>query len=158
MVMVFLMAFPVSASALTEGVEKSVEHEIYYTVYNELGEIVEEGVIPLSSNARYSWAGSITLDNGWYTSFRKPGPDAFYVTKDTVMTFSYSLNRSATVEYYFYRDSTSSTIYPTRWKTGTKTASSATLTQTADQTNYYYVGITNASSDPITISSVSFVF
>lgn len=149
MIMVVLFAFPVSAATNANA------HDIYYTVYNENDEIVEEGIIP--GNARYSWAGSITLDNGWYTSFRQKGR-AFYVSKGTSMDFSYTLGRSATIEYDFYNDTSPETIYPTSWKNGTKKASSATLTFTADKTNYYYVGITNASSDTITISNVSFVF
>ena len=32
------------------------------------------------------------------------------------------------------------------------------ITAIADSTAYYYVGITNASSDPITITSVDFTF
>lgn len=148
-----MFSFPVSAASAATNASA---HEIYYTVYNENGEIVEEGIIP--GNARYSWAGSITLDNGWYTSFRQKGPKAFYVTKGTSMNFSYTLDKSATIEYDFYQDTTPDTIYPTSWKSGTKKASSATLTYTADKTNYYYVGITNASSDTITISNVSFVF
>ncbi|MGN6712127.1 hypothetical protein [Anaerocolumna jejuensis] len=155
MIMVAVLSLPASAASAATNAKT---HEIYYTVYNEKGEIVEEGIIPAIGNARYTWSGSITLDNGWYTSFRQSGPKAFYVTKDTSMAFSYSLNRSATVEYDFYQDSTASTAYPTSWKTGTKKASSATLTYTADKTNYYFVGITNASSDSITISNVSFVF
>lgn len=155
MIMVMMFSFPVSAASAATN---ACDHEIYYTVYNENGEIVEEGIIPAVGNARYSWSGSITLNNGWYTSFRQPGPNAFYITNGTSMAFSYTLDRSATIEYDFYQDNTPSTSYPTTWKNGTKNASSATLTYTADKTAYYYVGITNASSDPITISKVSFVF
>ncbi len=47
-------------------------NEIYYTVYNENGEVVDEGIIPRTTNARYHWSPNITLNNGWYTSFRMP--------------------------------------------------------------------------------------
>lgn len=156
MIMVTVMGLSFSVSAVSAATNASV-HDIYYTVYNEKGEIVKEGIIP-AIGARYSWGGSITLGNGWYTAFMQSGPKGFYVTKDTSMSFSYSLNRSATIEYDFYQNTTSDTTYPNTWKTGTKKASSATLTYTADKTNYYFVGITNASSDSITISNVSFVF
>ena len=39
-------------------------NEIYYTVYNENGEVVDEGIIPRTTNARYHWSPNITLDNG----------------------------------------------------------------------------------------------
>ena len=44
------------------------------------------------------------------------------------------------------------------WKSGTKTAKSGSIVKTADSTKWYYVGVTNASSDPITITSVDFTF
>ena len=47
-------------------------------VYNENGEVVDEGIIPRTTNARYHWSPNITLDNGWYTSFRMPGPKDVY--------------------------------------------------------------------------------
>ncbi|WP_024833759.1 hypothetical protein [Ruminiclostridium josui] len=156
MILATVMGLSFSVSAASVATNASV-HDIYYTVYNEKGEIVKEGLIP-AIGARYTWSGSITLDNGWYTAFMQPGPRGFYVTKDTSMSFSYTLNRNATIEYYFYQNSTSDTTHPNTWKSGTKKASSATITYTADKTNYYFVGITNASSDSITISNVSFVF
>lgn len=36
-------------------------NEIYYTVYNENGEVVDEGIIPRTTNARYHWSPNITL-------------------------------------------------------------------------------------------------
>lgn len=133
-------------------------NEIYYTVYNENGEVVDEGIIPRTTNARYHWSPNITLNNGWYTSFRMPGPNAFYITSNTAMKFSYSLNRSATIKYQFMKSSQRSTPYADVWKTGTITAENGSVTKTADSTAYYYVGITNASSDAITITSVNFTF
>ena len=35
-------------------------NEIYYTVYNENGEVVDEGIIPRTTNARYHWSPNIT--------------------------------------------------------------------------------------------------
>ena len=87
-----------------------------------------------------------------------PGPNAFYVTSNTAMKFSYSLNRSATIKYQFMKSSQRSTPYADVWKTGTITAQNGSVTKTADSTAYYYVGITNASSDAITITSVDFTF
>jgi len=154
-----ILVLNVPAFAATESDIKNLNSDpIQYTVYNEKGEIVEEGLIPKNNKGRYAWSDSITLNNGWSTSFKKSGSEAFYVTKDTYMKFSYSLNRNATIKYNFYSDSTPSTIYPTIWKTGTFTSSSANIVKIADKTNYYYVGVTNASSDPIKISNVSFTF
>ena len=62
--------------------EKQTSHELLYVVYNAEGEVVEEGTVP-ASGTRYHWSPNITLDNGWYTSFFKPGREAFYVTNGT---------------------------------------------------------------------------
>lgn len=132
--------------------------EIYYTVYNEKNEVVEEGIIPRNTNSRYHWSPNITLSNGWYTSFRMSGTDAFYVTSNTTMKFSYTLNRSAKISYQFMKSSQKSSVSASTWKSGTITAKSSSVSKTADATAYYYVGVTNASSDPITITSVDFTF
>ena len=50
------------------------------------------------------------------------------------------------------------TMYPTTWKSGTKTSSGTSISYTTNKDAYYFVGVTNASSDDITISNVSFVF
>ena len=153
MVMLFSVTIPAQAASVQGNAQ-----DLYYVVYNEKNEVVEEGYIPANENGRYTWSGSITLGNGWYTSFRKPGPQAFYATDDTVLTFSYKLDRSAKIKYAFYQDSVSETMYPTTWKSGTKTSSGTSISYTTNKTAYYFVGITNASSDDITISDVSFVF
>lgn len=160
MMMVMVMALSCTATAFTaeaDTVEGTV-HELYYTTYNEKGEIVEEGIIPLNENSRYTWTGSLTMGNGWYTSFRQLGPRSFYATDDTELTFSYTLDRRAKIEYYFYQDNVADTVSPTIWKSGTKTSSGTSISYTTDKTAYYFVGVTNVSSDDITISNVSFVF
>lgn len=157
-VMIFSMAIISAEAASTEG----TAHELYYTIYDENNEIVEEGIIPLvNENGRYTWKGSISLRNGFYTAFRQPGevkPSAFYATDNTMLTFSYELDKIAKIEYFFYQDSVPVCDYPTRWKTGTVTSKGTSITKTTDKTAYYYVGVCNASSDEITISNVSFVF
>lgn len=160
MMMVMVMALSCTATAFaTEADEvEGTAHELYYTTYNEKGEIVEEGIIPLNENSKYTWKGSLTLGNGWYTSFRQPGPKAFYATDDTKLTFSYKLDRSAKIKYYFYQDDVAETMYPTTWKSGTKTSSGTSISYTTNKDAYYHVGVTNVSSDDITISNVSFVF
>lgn len=153
-IMSIMCTVPTSAASIENS-----SREIYYVVYDENGAVVEDGIILANDNARYSWGSSITLQNGWYTAFLKPGPESFYVTNGTAMQFSYSLNRNATIAYKFYQDSSpTNTIYSTVWKSGTSTGKSGCIIKMADKTSYYYVGITNASSDPITISNVSFVF
>lgn len=42
--------------------------DIYYSVYDECGNVVEDGFIIRNTNARYHWSPNITLGNGWYTS------------------------------------------------------------------------------------------
>jgi hypothetical protein len=160
MMMAMVMALACTATAFAAEADKAegTVHELYYTTYNEKGEIVEEGIIPLNENSKYTWKGSLTLGNGWYTCFRQPGPKAFYATDDTELTFSYKLDRSAKIKYYFYQDTVAETMYPTTWKSGTKTSSGTSISYTTNKDAYYFVGVTNASSDDITISNVSFVF
>ena len=128
-----------------------------YVVYNAEGEVVEEGTVP-ASGTRYHWSPNITLDNGWYTSFFKPGREAFYVTNGTSMNFSYTLNRSAKIKWQYVKCTSPDVSTGSTWKSGTKTAKSGSIVKTADSTKWYYVGVTNASSDPITITSVDFTF
>lgn len=160
MVMVMGMALACTATAFAAEADKAegTVHELYYTTYNEKGEIVEEGIIPLNENSKYTWKGSLTLGNGWYTCFRQPGPRAFYATDDTKLTFSYKLDRSAKIKYDFYQDTVPETMDSTIWKSGTKTSSGTSISYTTNKDAYYFVGVTNASSDDITISNVSFVF
>ncbi|WP_077609634.1 hypothetical protein [Clostridium sp. Marseille-P2415] len=152
-VMVVTLCIPASAAA-----SSNITGGIDYVVYNQNGEIVEEGTIP-PSNANYHWSG-ITLDNGWYTSFMPSNSSArgFYVTDGTKMKFSYTLNRSATMKYQFIKTNYNGTDDEYDWKSGTKTGKSATVYATADETKYYRVGITNASSDRVTLTSVNFTF
>ena len=137
--------------------EKQASHELLYVVYNAEGEVVEEGTVP-ASGTRYHWSPNITLDNGWYTSFFKPGREAFYVTNGTSMNFSYTLNRSAKIKWQYVKCTSPDVSTGSTWKSGTKTAKSGSIVKTADSTKWYYVGVTNASSDPITITSVDFTF
>lgn len=90
--------------------------------------------------------------------FRQQGRKAFYATDDTELTFSYKLDRRAKIKYYFYQDTVAETMYPTTWKSGTKTSSGTSISYTTNKDAYYFVGVTNVSSDDITISNVSFVF
>ena len=159
--MMMVMVMMLSVMGVSANAASSVEdtaQELYYITYNEKNEVVEEGVIPVNENGKYSWKGSITLGNGWYTAFLKPGPKPFYATSGTEMTFSYKLDRSAKIEYYFYQGSTQDTLYPNTWKSGTKTSSGTSISKTTNKDGYYFVGVTNVSSDDITISNVSFVF
>lgn len=129
--------------------------DLYYTVYNENGQIVEEGIIP-ADGKRHHWDPNITLENGWYTSFTLEGGNAFWATDGTSMTLSYTLNRSAKIKWQIRKCSSRSVSTGANWKSGTKTAKSGTIVRTADSSKWYYPGITNSSSDPITIKSVDF--
>lgn len=113
---------------------------LFYTVYNETGKIVKTGKIA-SKNAAYHWSPNITLKNGWYTSFTKPGPKSFKVSKGTSMKLSYKLNRSAKIKYHYSKGSTSTPVEAKSWKTGYKTAKESSVTKTADKTAYYFTGI-----------------
>lgn len=110
-----------AATANAADMEHNVE-DLFYTVYNENGDVVEEGITSRIQNTRYHWSPNITLSNGWYANFRMPGPAAFYVTAHTSMKFSYSLNRSAAIEYQFMKSSERSTAYANVWEKGTRVA------------------------------------
>lgn len=158
----FIPTFAIIVSMLTVSVRadsgEGVAQDLYYIVYNENDEIVEEGLIPANSNGRYSWNGSITLSNGWYTAFLKRDGSSFYTVEDTYMVFKYFLDKTATVKCRFYKDVVENTTYPTTWSTQNIYSSGSSVSKIADQDAYYFVGITNVSSDDITISNVSFVF
>ena len=158
MTMVMVMILSTTGFSAEAAPVEGTEQELYYITFNEKNEIVEEGIIPVNKNGKYSWSGSITLKNGYYTAFLKPGGKSFYATSGTKMKFTYKLNRNATIKYHFYRDSVDYTFYPTKWNTGTRTSSGTTISHTTDKDAYYFVGVVNASSDDITISNVSFVF
>ena len=158
MILALVMTVSVMGGSAEAAMVEGSPHELYYITYNEKNEVVDEGIIPVNGNGRYTWSGSITLGNGWYTAFQKPGPKSFYATKDTEMTFSYTLDRKAKIKYSFYQDTTQDTNFPTTWKSGTKASRGTSITYTTNKTAYYFVGVTNASSDDITISNVSFVF
>lgn len=78
MVMLFSVTIPAQAASV-----QGTAQDLYYVVYNEKNEVVEEGYIPANENGRYTWSGSITLGNGWYTSFRKPGFSAALMESDS---------------------------------------------------------------------------
>lgn len=148
---ILVYSLPVSAETIYD--------ELYYVVYDQDGNFVKDGIILPSSSTgtpRYTWDSSITLDNGWTTSFIMPGPRTFLIPDDTTVRFHYSLDKTAKIQYVFYKDDTATTAYPTTWKYGFVTAIGATLTRLTDETAYYFVGITNYSDDAITISDVSF--
>ena len=156
--MVMVMALACTASAFAAEADKAegTVHELYYTTYNEKGEIVEEGIIPLNEDSKYTWKDSITLGNGWCTCFRQQGRKAFYATDDTELTFSYKLDRRAKIKYYFYQDTVAETMYPTTWKSGTKTSSGTSISYTTNKDAYYFVGVTNVSS-PAGASKSTFI-
>lgn len=54
MMMVMVMALACTATAFAAEADKAegTVHELYYTTYNEKGEIVEEGIIPLNENSK----------------------------------------------------------------------------------------------------------
>ena len=160
MAIAFCMCGAINSFATEDNQELSEEpisHTLFYTVYDENNEVVETGIIQ-AEGAKYHWSPNITLNNGWYTSFTMPGPKAFSVAKNTTMKLSYKLNRSAKIHDQFRRGSSSNPSSSSTWKSGYKTAKSATISKVANKTAYYYTGITNYSSDPIVIKSVDFVF
>ena len=134
---VVLCFFDFSAMAMETMGEN---HTIYYTVYNENGEIVQEGVIP-QYHLDYNWKSDIVLQNGWYTSFRMNGTDAFYVSANTKMHFSYKLNRNAKICYQYMKSNNRVTTNAYIWRSGVRSGSSSNIEETADGIAYYYVGI-----------------
>lgn len=124
---------------------------ITYTIYDENGNFVKEGI--WQPNAKASW-GSVTLASGQTVSFKNSGL-AFKRTSGTSMTFAYALSSSATVVCRIMKAS-SYTASGSAWSTTTKTASSGAIGKTADETAYYYPQITNSSTSYITVTSALF--
>ena len=79
MMMVMVMALSCTATAFaTEADEvEGTAHELYYTTYNEKGEIVEEGIIPLNENGKYTWTDSLTLGEWVVYLFSSAGSQGF---------------------------------------------------------------------------------
>lgn len=151
-----MMSLVITANAA--ALEQNAE-DIYYSVHNENGEIVEEGIVPKTSIARYHWSPTLSLSNGWFIRFCLPGPSAFWVTSGTSMRLSYELNRTATIEYQFMKSSQNSVTNANVWRSGIiRDSRGAGITKISDSTAYYYTIIKNASSDPIILTSVDFDF
>lgn len=142
-VMVFFCSLPVAA----ENMER-----ITYIIYNENGAVIEEGTVP-QRNTRGNWSG-ITLASGQSISFNDSG-HAFIKYSGQSMTFKYTLSSSAKMVTRIMKTSSYSGT-GTAWSTTIKTASSGTVTKTADETAYYYPQLTNSSTSYITITSASF--
>lgn len=162
--MVMLLTFAFPASAATSGSVTSYNSKtdgLDYVVYNRDGKIVERGTIPPNNgiHPNYHWSG-ITLENGFYTAFLPSNSSAraFYVTNGTPMSFYYSLDKSATMEYQFSKCDYGEENCEYDWRTGTLSGGGGGVLANADETKYYFVGITNASSDPVTLTSVDFEF
>ena len=79
MMMVMVMALSCTATAFaTEADEvEGTAHELYYTTYNEKGEIVEEGIIPLNENGKYTWTDSLPWGMGGIPVFVSRVPRLF---------------------------------------------------------------------------------
>lgn len=71
MTMVMVMILSTTGFSAEAAPVEGTEQELYYITFNEKNEIVEEGIIPVNKNGKYSWSGSITLKNGYYTAFLK---------------------------------------------------------------------------------------
>lgn len=156
-IMVMTLSVPANAATFSSN---ATSVGINYVVYNQNGEVVKKGTISSSPiHADYHWSG-ISLDNGWYTSFMPSSSSnrGFYVHDGTEMKFSYTLKSSATIDYQFTKNNFDGSDADYDWRSGSLTGKSYNLRATADETKYYYVGITNASSDTITITSVDFTF
>lgn len=76
MMMVMVMALACTATAFAAEADKAegTVHELYYTTYNEKGEIVEEGIIPLNENSKYTWQRLPNLGEWMVYLFSSAGP------------------------------------------------------------------------------------
>lgn len=143
--MLFSISIPVAAAENT--------NTITYTIYDESGAFVKEGILSTNSNGRYSWP-SVTLASGQTAAFKESG-GAFAKNSGASIIFRYTLSSSATVVCRIMKTSTYTGTGNT-WSTTTKTGASGTVSKVTDQSAYYYPTITNSSTSYITITSASF--
>lgn len=154
LMVMMICVFPTSTKASdTNNSNPGVE----YVVYDQDGNIVEKGVLQQSDNKRYSWSTNITLSNGSTVVFKKDDKKAFLASKGASLRFSYTLNKSATVQYNYMKCS-SATSKGSVWSKGTVTGKSGIVSKKADEATYYYVKVTNMSSDTIKITKASLDF
>lgn len=121
----------------------------YYTVYDKDGNVKETGILP-SPNERYAWH-QITLENGDSVSLRQDNGNNFYALSNTRIRFEMTLNRAGNVSIDFIDDG-GDTIADFRGHE--MTSCSFTL----KATTYFYVKVTNISSDRLVIKNATLTF
>mgnify|MGYP000809462346 CR=1 FL=1 len=69
MILALVMTVSVMGVSAEAAMVEGSPHELYYITYNEKNEVVDEGIIPVNGNGRYTWSGSITVS---YTHLTLP--------------------------------------------------------------------------------------
>lgn len=118
-------------------------------MYDKDGNVKETGILP-GPNERATWH-SITLGNGDSVKLKSEDNDYFYAVSGTRINFEMTLNRTANVAIDFIDDS-GNTIEDFRGNE--MTSCSFTLEDTA----YFYVKVTNLSSDQIIMKNARLTF
>lgn len=139
----------ISAGAVEQKDLGSTIDRFYYTVYDKHGNVKETGILP-GPNERATWH-SITLGNGDSVKLKSEDNDYFYAVSGTRINFEMTLNRTANVAIDFIDDS-GNTIEDFRGNE--MTSCSFTLEDTA----YFYVKVTNLSSDQIIMKNARLTF
>lgn len=139
----------ISAGAVEQEDLGSPISRFYYTVYDKDGNVKETGILP-SPNERVTWH-HITLENGESVNLKRDDGDNFYAVSNTRIRFEMTLNRAANVSIEFIDDGGD---IITDFRGNEMTSCSFTLKETA----YFYVKITNLSSDQLVMKNATLTF
>lgn len=133
-----------------------------YTVFDTEGNIKSSGVTP-NLSARYSWPG-VTLENGEQAIFRKTDGTNFYCVKGTRVEYEITRDRVGYITVKFYNainnTSIAGIVLDSSDFYGVKNRQSFFIPEKPAivGSDYYYLAITNASSEPMNITGVSLTF
>lgn len=136
--------------------------EFSYIIVDEDKNIVSSGVIP-PANARYSWP-SVILQNNQTAYFRKTDGTNFYILEGTRVSYELTKDREGYVTTTFYETNgplgTGGYVAHSSNAFGVRYSSSFIVPEPryGVSSGYYMFGIKSASSDPITITSISMTF
>lgn len=129
-----------------------------YTIYDKNGNLLETGITP-NPYLDYSWDG-ITLSNGQTAYFKKANGYAFTIYAGTKITGQVMTKQLCSTITYLMKgsyDGTNGSFYDSH-RGNNSYGIYFTETLGDRDSGYYWLQVTNISSDPITITSVSLDF
>lgn len=144
---------PIAAQA-TETDEQTTITQFGYTIFGKDGNVIERGITP-DFRARYSWSG-IKIKNGQTISFDMKGTD-FLIGSGRRIFFKFFLDRFAETKTSLYKRLEGHTYYETLESTRVQ-GQDPSFRYDIAETGYYYMGIQNMSSVPITVTSAELTF